>query len=158
MIVKNENKDFEKFQEILEAVDYPKIPKNPSECENIDSYSLFQVYIKGSIKLEPGELSVLSKYVPVEKYYWTSVSMFPGQYLTYNNGKECKELYDLNEQEKADFESQVREMVNQVYKHQEEMGVSLESKFLDIGDPAFSVICKLCIILRIPDHFFHGTD
>lgn len=141
MIVKNENKDFEKFQEILEAVDYPKIPKNPLECENIDSYSLFQVYIKGSTKLEPEELSVLSKYVPVEKYYWTSVSMFPGQYLAYNNGKECKELYDLNEQEKADFESQVREMVDQVYKNQKKMGISLESKFLDIGG---NLIAKLC--------------
>lgn len=141
MIAKNENKDFEKFQEILEAVDYPRIPKNPSECGSINSYSLFQVYIKGSTKLEPEELSILSKYVPVEKYYWTSVSMFPGQYLVYNNGKECKELYDLNEQEKADFESQVREMVNQVYKNQEEMGISLGSNFLDIGG---NLIAKLC--------------
>lgn len=134
MIKRDELTDFQKFQELLKDVGCDNIPQNEYECDyKVDSYDLFQMRIKGHFRLSPEEMTLLSKYIPIEKYYWSSAMMFPSSYLSFYDGNDFKDIYDLNEEEQTIFNEQITQMVKDVYLNQKALGYSLDSDYMEIG-------------------------
>jgi len=134
MVQINKKTDFYKFQELLKesGLKDENIPLSEYECEyKFDSYDFFQ-RIKGYVKYTPEEMTLLSKYVPIEKYFWSSAVMFPTIYFSFYDGSDFKDIEELNEVELTTFNKQFVKMIDDVYINQKKLGHSLDEHYKDI--------------------------
>ena len=131
MIYQQEDNSFERFQNLLRAINYPDIPDKPEKTWVVNSYDLCQNYLKER-RITPAVLELVSKFVPIEKYYWSSVVSFPSLYLMYKDENGIKEFSYLNKEELEHFENRIKEMVETVYKNQKEACFALEDNYTDV--------------------------
>lgn len=126
--------DFEIVQDVLKTIEYRSVPENEKECGRYDSYDLFKRHIEGRYLLTPDELIALSKYTPIERYYWSNATMFPNSYLIYEDANGCNKcISELNEEEQAIFEQQYTYMIQKVYENQKNLGFNLGDSYLEFG-------------------------
>jgi hypothetical protein len=131
------NTDFEKFIKLLKTFEYDEIPQEPYECSwKIDSYRFCQFYLK-RFRISPDVLEIISKFISIEKYYWTTVIMFPDNYFGYERGNSLVKIQDLTSEEKDKFQKQMENMVKTVYENQKNLGYNLEGNYLDVCNNIF---------------------
>ena len=128
----NDN-EFKKFQDLLKTFGYNNIPDEPYECSwKVDSYDFCQRYLK-CYRISPDVLEIISKFIPIEKYYWTTITLFPTNYLGYEREDKLVHCYELTKEENEIFQKQVENMVQIVYKNQKALGCDLEWNYMEIG-------------------------
>lgn len=125
MIYKQEDNSFEIFQNLLKRLNYPVIPEKPEDCWKINSYELCQDYLE-TRRVTPNVLENVSKFILIEKYYWTSVTMFPSRYLGYHNGEKMLDVSKLNKQDQKEFEEEIKDMVQIISQNQRNLGYETE--------------------------------
>lgn len=131
-MVCNDN-SFKEFQKLLKTFGYDKIPKTPYECNwKVDSYDLCQGYLK-RYRVSPDVLEIISKFIPIEKYYWTTITLFPTNYLGYEREDKLIPCYELSKEENRIFQKQIENMVQIVYENQRALGCDLEWNYMEIG-------------------------
>ena len=125
--------DFNVFQKLLKDFGYDKIPNEPFECSwKVDSYDFCQRYLK-RYRISPDVLEIISKFIPIEKYYWTTITLFPTNYLGYEREDKLVPCYELTKEENEIFEKQIENMVQTVYENQRTLGYDLEGNYMEIG-------------------------
>ena len=92
MIYQQEDNSFERFQNLLKRLNYPVIPEKPEDCWKINSYEFCQDYLK-TRRVTPSVLENVSKFILIEKYYWTNVTMFPSLYLGYHRRNNASDVW-----------------------------------------------------------------
>ena len=107
-MVCNDN-EFKKFQDLLKTFGYDNIPDEPYECSwKVDSYDFCQRYLK-RYRIKPDVLEIISKFIPIEKYYWTTITLFPTNYLGYKREDKLVPCYELTKEENEIFQKEVEQ-------------------------------------------------
>lgn len=132
-LLKITDDDFEDFKQVCEDIEYPNIPQSKNDLCFIDSYSFCQSYLK-NYYMDKESLEIISRVIPMEKYYVMSLSQFPSLYMEPHIDKEIKDMTPL---EKIEFDIYAQETMQNIYRNQEE--IFNNHLVLDLLDVSFKL-------------------